>query len=224
MNISEGVDAVPRSDGQLARLEDALRQITGVTKVHVVGTDTPSEIHVVAQAGRSPKQIVRDIQSVASASIGISVDHRVVSIVQLEEADTNGATQIRPRTVLDSVVVASRGSAGWVKVRLRLPNAELHEGTAPSANSREGRAKAAVAALLLALEGPLTEVNAQVEIDQVMVYAMGNEGLVWLTGTFTQNRATTPISGAAIVVDDTATAAAHASLHALNRVLRLGEG
>lgn len=211
------------TNGRFSELEDALQQITGVSKVHVVGEDAPSEIHVIAQSGRSPKQIVRDIQSVATAAVGITVDHRVVSIVQLEDGDVNPESPEPPRTILDSVVVASRKNAGWVKVRLRLPNDEVHEGTAPSANAKEGRAKAAVAALLQSLEAPLAENGGRVEIEQVMVYQLGTEGLVWLTGTYTQNRSITPISGAAIIVDDTATAAACAALHALNRVLRFGD-
>ena len=223
VNSAEGVSTNTRSNGQLGQLEDALQQITDITKVHVVGGDTPSEIHVIAQAGRSPKQIVRDIQSVATAAVGITVDHRVVSIVQLEESDIKVEGAEPPRVILDSVVVASRKNAGWVKVRLRFPDDEVHEGTAPSANSKDGRAKAAVNALLQALEAPLAQTGGRVEIEQVMVYQMGTEGLVWLTGTFTERRTITPVSGAAMIVDDTATAAASAALHALNRVIRFQE-
>ncbi len=52
-----------------------------------MGADEPSEIHIVATSTRSPKQLVRDIQSLASAGFGFAIDHRIVSIVRLEDAD-----------------------------------------------------------------------------------------------------------------------------------------
>jgi hypothetical protein len=37
-----------------------------------------SEVHVVAQQGKHPKQIVRDVQSIALASFGLEIDRRVI--------------------------------------------------------------------------------------------------------------------------------------------------
>src|SRR5689334_10459834 len=42
-----------------------------------------SEVHIVARAGKHPKQIVRDVQSIALASFGLDLDRRVISVVQL---------------------------------------------------------------------------------------------------------------------------------------------
>ena len=42
-----------------------------------------SEVHVVAHQGKHPKQIVRDVQSIALASFGLEIDRRVISVVQL---------------------------------------------------------------------------------------------------------------------------------------------
>ena len=42
-----------------------------------------TEVHVVAQPGKRPKQIVRDVQSIALASFGLEIDRRIVSVVQL---------------------------------------------------------------------------------------------------------------------------------------------
>src|SRR5262249_53360110 len=38
-----------------------------------------SEVHVVAHPGKHPKQIVRDVQSIALASFGLEFDRRIVS-------------------------------------------------------------------------------------------------------------------------------------------------
>ena len=42
-----------------------------------------SEVHVVAHQGKHPKQIVRDVQSIALASFGLELDRRIISVVQL---------------------------------------------------------------------------------------------------------------------------------------------
>ena len=43
----------------------------------------PLEVHVLAHPGKHPKQVVRDVQSVALASFGLEIDRRIVSVVQL---------------------------------------------------------------------------------------------------------------------------------------------
>ena len=70
---------------RLDQLEDNIKRIPGVQAATVTGADVPSEIHIVAASSRSPKQLVRDIQSLASAGFGLSIDHRIVSIVRLED-------------------------------------------------------------------------------------------------------------------------------------------
>jgi hypothetical protein len=69
--------------------EDALRLIQGVRAASVItrGDGQPTEIHVLAAPGRQPKQLVRDVQSLAMAQFDLDIDHRIVSVVQLEDAD-----------------------------------------------------------------------------------------------------------------------------------------
>ena len=74
---------------ELDELQASLTRIAGIKTATVGGTNSLTEIHVVAVPGRAPKQIVRDIQSLAQAGYGLEVDHRNVSIVQLaDESDT----------------------------------------------------------------------------------------------------------------------------------------
>lgn len=68
-------------------LERALCRIPHVTSAHVVPDerDAVIELHVVASPGKHPKQLVRDVQSLAMAAFGVDVDRHVVSVVQLED-------------------------------------------------------------------------------------------------------------------------------------------
>ncbi len=43
------------------------------------------EAHIVAAPGRSPKQIARDVESMLVAKLGIPIDHRKISVAQVDE-------------------------------------------------------------------------------------------------------------------------------------------
>jgi hypothetical protein len=212
----------------LVKLEEDLKRVTGIKSARVVGVDTPSEIHIVATPGRSAKQLVRDVQSLASAGYGIEIDHRIVSVVQLEDAtpqeislvSTNGLVTRRP--VLDAVVLSSQGDTGWVKVTLKWPDGTSTEGAAPATTDRESRARAATHALVKALEPTLKERKTEIDIQQVLVQPLGSGDSVLVQGSFLQGKVKTSFLGSALISDDVATASVHALLQAINRKL-LGE-
>lgn len=69
-------------------IERDLARIPAVTSARVVVEDDQlNEIHVVCGPGRSPKLINRDVQSLLAARWGVDIDHRKVSVVQLDEED-----------------------------------------------------------------------------------------------------------------------------------------
>jgi len=76
----------------LAEVERELCRIPEVRAARIVADagGTPVEVHVLATPGKAAKQVVRDVQSVAMASVGLDLDHRIVSVVQLDEEGGNG--------------------------------------------------------------------------------------------------------------------------------------
>jgi len=73
-------------------LEDVISKISGVISVKVIEEGgQPREIHVIADPSRNPKQIVRDIETVALASLGMKLDRRIISIAQLSQGRFPGA-------------------------------------------------------------------------------------------------------------------------------------
>ena len=139
---------------RLAGLEHDLLNVQGVQSARVIGDDEPAEIHIVASLQRSPKQVVRDVQSLAAARFGMPIDHRIVSVVQLDEEPEQPERQaVRP--ILERVVMASRGQSSWVKVGLGWPDGRSTEGAGSAGATREARARGATVALLQALESVL---------------------------------------------------------------------
>ena len=49
----------------------------------------PIEVHVLADNSKPAKQTVRDVRSVAQTMFGLELDHRIVSVAQLDYESTN---------------------------------------------------------------------------------------------------------------------------------------
>src|SRR3712207_5284982 len=84
----------------LPELELDVQHIPGVRAASVVtGPDrVPTEVHVLARPGKAPKQLVRDVQSVALTRHDLDIDHRIVSVVQMndEELGADGVEADEP--------------------------------------------------------------------------------------------------------------------------------
>lgn len=84
------------------RAENLLTSLEGVLSARVVTTPLGevSEVHVLAQAGLQPKQLVRNIESALLAQLGLKVDHRKISIAQTAD--------VKPIDVVEKAVVRER--------------------------------------------------------------------------------------------------------------------
>ncbi|MDQ4143702.1 MAG: hypothetical protein M3198_08140 [Actinomycetota bacterium] len=249
------------AETNLSKLEQDLLRVPGVRSARVVGTDVPSEIHIVTTSKRSPKQVVRDVQSLAAAGFGMPIDHRIVSVVQLDdpppappeepavadapeavlqpgsangspsdvtevdltlEETSNGNGHVDGhRLVLDRVVLASKGDAGWVKVGLKWPDGHVTEGAGIAGATRDARARGASNALLHALTPVLDAMDAKIDVDHLVISRVGPNDSVLVRAMFYERGAATPLVGSALVHDDVASAAVRAILQAVNRKLRL---
>ena len=202
---------------RLVRLEADLRKIQGVSSARVVGNDEPTEIHVVSSPSRPPKQLVRDVQSLATARFGIPIDHRIVSVVQLREGAEAPVAPRRP--ALERVVLASKGEGGWVKVALQWPDGELTEGAGAAGATRVARAWGATTALTQALGARLGREGVRVEVDDVAINRIGPDDSVVVRAVHRVGGSATALLGSAVIYDDVATASARALLQAVNRKL-----
>lgn len=67
------------------KIEELISKVPGVKAVKVVGDGAGlHEIHVITTSDKSPKQLVRDIETVVLASTGIRLDRKIISIAQVE--------------------------------------------------------------------------------------------------------------------------------------------
>ena len=97
------MDTMPDPWG-VRRAENLLTSLEGILSARVVTTPLGevSEIHVLAQAGLTPKQIVRNVESALLAQLGLKVDHRKISIAQTADVrplDAGTAQAAQPVTM-----------------------------------------------------------------------------------------------------------------------------
>ncbi len=71
-----------------------LREVEGVS-VSADGQEI-REIHVLTSSPRPPKNLVRDIQTVLKAGLGLTIDHRVVSIARAQAPGAPAAAAAPP--------------------------------------------------------------------------------------------------------------------------------
>ena len=219
------------ADPRLEQLQVELQRIPGVRSARVVGDELPTEIHIIASPERTAKQLVRDVQSLATAGFEMPIDHRIVSVVQLREVTSVAPAERRPRPlparegraegrpILERVVQADKGDQGWVKVALQWPDGTVTEGVGESGMSRNARARGGAAALLHALSPALDARGARLDVEHVACQRVGAADTVMVRATYYRSGASAPLVGIALVHDDAAGAAVRALLHALNRRL-----
>ena len=154
----------------MRRAENLLTSLEGILSARVVTTPLGevSEVHILAQAGLQPKQLVRNIESALLAQLGLKVDHRKISIAQTAEVKPIEALEkdaVRDRSLQRallfenmSVSPAKRPHRLTIRVTLsfRGQTETAEEEATDTPRSRvEGAAKASVAVGGPAADGSL---------------------------------------------------------------------
>lgn len=190
----------------------------------------PREIHLLVSPGPSVKLLAQDVRELLEERLGVPIDHRIISIAQLaedvvdfgEEADLatlteGGAAEKRVRFV--SVVSEVRDKRVRVRTLLESDDA-AHEGEATELDLGTGRIRAAAAATLRAAIVISPDLKLELEAISV-VKAFDREYVLVsvLAGAAAFGRKLLHLAGAQPIELDQETAAALATLKAINRVL-----
>lgn len=195
-------------------LQEKIGRIDGVEAARVVmGDGRIEEIHVLARRNKAPKQLVRDVQSLGQALFGFDIDRRVVSVVQLADADLDGG--IRPALV--DVAESLEGSRAAVTVTLRWQDSLLagtSSGAAATATRARQIAEATLEAIRQAIHG-----DAAIAISSMDVPTLGSRRVAVAQVVLVTEATERMLIGSAYVEDDEARAVVRAVLDALNRLL-----
>ncbi len=201
---------------QRARAERALSAIPGVLAARLVpGYERNiDELHVLTGLDRSPKQTVRDVQTLLMARFGVSTDHRVISVVQLDEGH---GLPVSSRVSIERIATSASGRSSHAEVVLR--DVDLTAtGSVDGSATPSGRARAVATATLQAV-AELLQDGPELELDGVELVTIASHQVAVATVQVVDARSSTTLTGSALVRDASADAIARAVLDALNRVL-----
>jgi hypothetical protein len=204
----------------LTEVEREICRLPDVSIVRLVGESDGrvSEVHVVAHPGKHPKQIVRDVQSIALASFGLELDRRVISVVQLGGNVLEDTSTLRPRPSIVAITAEASGMRSLVRVTLALDDEEA-VGFAEGSIATTARHRLVALATVDALR-QLEAAAECVDIDHAQVIRIGAHDVAVVTVVYVIPPAEQLVSGSAIVrPQQEADAVARAVLDATNRRL-----
>lgn len=206
------------SASTLAEIEEALSQVSEIKAARVVASSDGSieEIHVLALPTKSPKQLVRDIESTLMAVFGIPVDHKKISIAQLgQDVMPREEVRIQPRALIRSINAEVSGVYANTTVTLELEG-DLYIGKASGPASQTARQRLVAQATLNAVEEYLHG-TMSFALEDVDIVRLGRESVAVACVVLVTSLGEQAFSGAALVRMNEKDSIVKATLDAINR-------
>ena len=195
-------------------LQEKISRIDGIEAVRVVaGNGRIDEIHVLARRNKHPKQVVRDVQSLAQALYGVNIDRRVVSVVQL--ADSVLAAGSRPALVDVAESIDSNRSEVTVTLKWK-ERLLVGQSTGAAANVTRWRliAEATLEAVRQSIHQDVGMAIAAIDLPTLGSRELAIAQVVVVTGSMERT-----LIGSAYVEGEESRAVVRSVLDALNRLL-----
>lgn len=216
--------ATSKEPSRVASIEDIIRRLRNVLSVRVIedGKGEIEEVHVLVDAKRNPKQIGRDIESALMSELGVRIDHRKISIAQVQPGEAHGAGL---RLQLDNVSLSVDNKGAQARVTLGR-NGETYSGLAGAQRYEYDALALVVSATLNAVAEFLQTVvededaRPTIVVKHIVETSDLHGSAVSVSLRLIHPGGDETLLGVALVRQDTWVAAACAALDALNR--RLG--
>ena len=222
------------------KAETVIRRLRDVSAVSVLVDDGQiSEIHLTTESNRTPKQLVRDIESALEAELGLRVDHRCISIAQKKELprevpEEEEIPELSPadfcepakaqRVRFGNISVTYAELQGHVKVELSLDALEA-AGFAEGSCDHNDMNRLIATATLQCVRQLIAE-DCCFSLSDVEVMRLGPDDVVVATVKFLWGRTDRTLVGSTVVTQNLHQSIVYAVLDAVNRVfgnLRLKE-
>lgn len=203
-----------RMEEKVLKYEDVINKLSGViaSKVVLDGQEI-REIHVLTNRTRAPKQISRDIQSSLTAYYGMPIDHRMISIAQIED----GSRDKRLERILLSKATyeVEEDNIATAVVKLRMFDEEFI-GTCKGVNSMRNAMRLVVTATLNCVLNML-ESDRQLVVEDVEISLLAKTRVAMVAISLADSHDEQLLVGAAVVRKSENEAIVRATLDAVNR-------
>lgn len=196
-----------------AQIEASLSQLRNVVSVRVVADEANKikEIHALMSGDRNPKQVVRDIESAILTRHGLKVDHKTISVAQMDP----GVAAIERLRWLD-VALSQEGRKAKAAVTVQR-SGRAYVGSADGQRSSYNVLRLVAEATIRAIEGACS-IEDRFAVQDLATIELGGQTVVVALISLVGDQADQLLTGSAVVQQsDTSRAVAHATLDALNR-------
>jgi len=194
-------------------IEEWVGSLQGVQSTRAVLNDQGeiTELHILSDDKRNPRQIVRDIETVLLVKMGINIDHKRISVVQFAKDPGAGEARIS----LQGISFKLHKITAEVSVGLSLGE-KTAEVLLSGPNSRQNQGRLVAAATLASLKKLLGGlVEFVVEDVSYLNFACGEAVVVALTLITPAEEET--LVGSSLVKEEAKEAVVRATLDAVNR-------
>ena len=208
------------------RAENLLTTLEGILSARVVTTPLGevSEIHILAQSGLAPKQLVRNIESALLAQLGLRVDHRKISIAQTADVKPIEAlekeavrTKSLHRAILfENMAVAPGKRSHRISISVSLSyNGRTEAAEEESSDTPRSRVEAAARATVTVLDRLLED--SSVALEGAKIVPAFDREFVFVAVQGLGGRESLVLTGSAQIKESAERAAVFAVLDATNR-------
>lgn len=206
------------SSAIIAEIEEALSQVAEIKAARVVASSDGfiEEIHVLALPTKTPKQLVRDIESTIMAAFGISIDHKIISIAQLgPDVLPKQDAKVHARARIHAINAEVSGVQANSTVTLELEG-DVYVGMAAGPASQTGRQRLVAQATLNAVEQYLHG-SMSFALEDVEIVRLGRESVAVACIVLVTSLGEQAFSGSALVRQNEKDSIVRATLDAINR-------
>ena len=172
------------------------------------------EIHVVSNRTRSPKQIVRDIQSILIAEYNVHIDHKKISIAEIHD---DSLKRQKSRLKISSISHDNNGQKATVKVALHNEK-DIFENSIIGINTSRNIDRMLVDVTLRTVEDAFGYEEAFI-LEDIKTVNFSNDKAVVVVVMVIDNGVENRLCGSCLVKSDYKEAVVRATLDSINRYL-----
>lgn len=197
-------------------IESVVCRLKDVIAVSVVpdGSGEVSEVHVLTRCARPPKQVVRDVESAVMARLGIAIDHKKISVAQVDD----GSPQFNhSRLKFSDVQIGFNGSKTEATVRLGNEGSTFSGSSSGTASPAAQMKLIAGATLQAIAESQMSEYSFALEAVEEIQIAGRRLAVVLVSAV--NDRGEDMLAGCAVIKQDVWKGVVNATLDAVNRRL-----
>lgn len=195
--------------------ESIISKVQGVVSGKVVCSNGQiSEVHILANGKRSPKQIVRDIESAVLVKSGVELNHKKISVAQL---NSNMEMPVKKNNRLHFKRIRYSCDNRNTAVEITIANgSQSYTSLASGPNNKQNRLHLTAEAVLSAIEKSI-KTNGMLTVAEVQKLHIGGQSAIAVAVCLNSNSQEDILLGTALLKGDDLESTVRATLDAINR-------